>query len=156
MGFVAKPEAPAPGSPHLVQNDGWWPDVDLTLLRANQRVDSAITPERLRDAAVEAMRTANSEANPFKLRQMAAGFSNLAAVPGASIGGETVWLSTYRRAVQSLAAADLIDRYRDIAATRAGQDREEDTVITADEHRRNYRWAISDLLGVPRTTIELI
>jgi integrase len=55
-----------------------------------------------------------------------------------------------------MAAAWLIERYRTIDATATGDRKAEAENLGVDDLRRDARWAISDLTGVGRTTVELI
>lgn len=140
----------------VIANDGWFPDIDLTALRAAMRLDGTVTQERLREAATAAMASVNAELATWRDAQLAAGHASLADVPAPTIGGESVQLARYRRAVYHLAHADLTERYRDYDATKSGGQRAEDLEATVCDARRNVRWALSDLRGIPRTTVELI
>jgi hypothetical protein len=62
----------------------------------------------------------------------------------------------YRRAVYSTAGAELAERYRGFDATGSGNANADQLTPTIDEYRRDARWAISDILGLGRTTVELI
>lgn len=156
--FIATaPAGTVSGTPAtVIANDGWFPDIDLTALRAAMRLDGTVTQERLREAATAAMASVNAELATWRDAQLAAGHAGLADVPAASIGGESVQLARYRRAVYHLAHADLTERYRDYDATKSGGQRAEDLEATVCDARRNVRWALNDLRGIPRTTVELI
>jgi len=140
----------------IVQNDGWFPDIDMDALRASMRLDGTATYERLRDATIDAIASVNAELGAWQTAHVAAGHSDLAAVPAPAIGGESVQLARYRRAVFNLTHADLTERYRDFDSTKAGGQKAEDLEMTICEARRNVRWALNDLRGLPRSTIELI
>jgi hypothetical protein len=62
----------------------------------------------------------------------------------------------YIRAVGSLAKAFVTETHRDVDATAAGEKKSEVLDPTIADLRRDARWAISDILGIPRTTVELI
>ena len=49
-----------------------------------------------------------------------------------------------------------MERMLSFDATAAGQRKAESQEPAIDDHRRNARWAIRDILGLPRTTTELI
>lgn len=155
MAFVSPP-VPTTDPGQLVANDGWFPDIDLTLLRITVRVDPNVTDERLREAAVQAISSALDDLEDWKALQIEAGHPNLAAVPAVQIGGESRLVAIYRRAVHSYAAADLAARLRDIGTTSSGHDRADELVTTEDTHRQAARWAVRDILGKRRTTVELI
>ena len=157
--FLATAEPTTPDSlPNaaIVQNDGWFPDIDMEALRASMRLDGTATYERLRDATIDAIASVNAELGAWQTAQVAAGHADLAAVPAPAIGGESVQLARYRRAVFNLTHADLTERYRDFDSTKAGGQRAEDLEMAICEARRNVRWALNDMRGLPRATIELI
>ena len=91
---------------------------------------------------------------------MLLGHASLADVPAGALNGESVKVHHYRRAVYACVQADLAEAYREIDTTpqSAGKvERVTDRLeLKVDEHRRNQRWAISDLLGLRRTTVDLI
>lgn len=62
----------------------------------------------------------------------------------------------YTRAVRFHAGAELAELHRDLSATTDGQTRAEPQLLTAEDYRKHATAAIRDILGVPRTTVELI
>lgn len=158
MSFIAtepsnKPSTPAGAA--IVTNDGFFPDIDLDKLRDTMRLDGTVTPARLRDAAIEAVISVNDELQAWKVAQLAAGVAALADIPP-MIGGVGVQLSRYLAAVHRTAKADLTERYRSFDATKAGEAKADQLETTIGDDRRAARWAIRDILGLPRSTIELI
>lgn len=154
-GFVSKPAAAAV-APAAVQGDPWFPSIDPAALRLAERIDNAVTDERLRAVVVNAMMSVDRDLAAWADAHKAAGVAALAALPAPTYDGESRLVALYRRAVYSAAKAEVVERYRDVDTTGAGQRRAEDLEPTVDEHRRNSRWAVSDLLGRTRTTVELI
>ena len=75
---TAEPNTPqTPGSPAsaaIVENDGWFPDIDMNALRASMRLDGTATHERLRDATIDAIASINAELGTWQAGQLAAGF----------------------------------------------------------------------------------
>jgi hypothetical protein len=154
---TAEPTRPdAPANAAIVKNDGWFPDIDMNALRASMRLDGTATHDRLRDATIDAIASVNAELGAWQTAHVAAGYADLSTVPAPSIGGESVQLARYRRAVFNLTHADLTERYRDFDSTKAGGQKAEDLETTICDARRNVRWALSDMRGLPRSTIELI
>ena len=154
---TAEPTRPdAPANAAIVKNDGWFPDIDMNALRASMRLDGTATYDRLRDATIDAIASVNAELGAWQAAHVAAGCADLSTVPAPSIGGENVQLTRYRRAVFNLTHADLTERYRDFDSTKAGGQKAEDLETTICDARRNVRWALSDMRGLPRSTIELI
>ena len=140
----------------MIEHDGWFPGVTLEEVRDVMRLGTTITDARLAAAIRAAMMTVTVELRDWKARQVAAGYVVLEAVPGDTIDWEPANFHLYKRAIGSFAAADLAETHNDITATGEGKDRIEERVLSADDHRRNGTHAIRDILGVGRTTVELI
>ena len=145
-----------PTSNTPIGNDAWWPDIDTAKARDALRIDGSVTEPRMRTALIIAMLTVNDELATFQATQQALGFTGLADVPAPTIDGESRNVVLYMRAVYSTAHADLIEKYRNLDTTADGQRKAEEQTTTVDDQRRNARWAISDILGLGRTTVELI
>jgi hypothetical protein len=143
-------------APHPIINDGWWPDLDGQHMRESLRLDGSVTDARLEVAAVNAVIEVNRELVGYKTLRKADGAATLADVPADSIQGESQLLHLYRRAIYCSAGAELAERYRDYSATGDGAERAEALTPTADEYRRDARWAIRSILGRVHTTVELI
>lgn len=160
-GFVSLPPAqdadpPASPAPDVVAGDGWWPDIDLSALREAARLDTTVPPARLREAAALAMIEVGSQLAAWRAPLELAGAANLQAVPAPQVDGRSQLVLLYSRAVYSTVAADLAERLRDANATAAGLDRAQELLCPADDHRRNARWAVADIQGLRRATVELI
>lgn len=143
-----------------MQNHPWFPAVSPDLLRKACRLDGTVTPDRLHLALVAALRSVNGELRAWREAQQAAGYATLAAVPCEQVGGQSEKESCYLQAVYSHVQADMAEAYRDISTTPSSDgkgDRIKEKVENrADTHRQAMRWAISDILGIGRTTVELI
>jgi hypothetical protein len=72
------------------------------------------------------------------------------------IDGTSTLVLLYRRAVFTAAKAEVVERYRDVDITGAGQRKVEDLEPSVGELRRDSLHAIRDILGVGRTAVELI
>ncbi len=159
--FVSMPPAADADPPPqirdaVIQGDGWWPDLKVADLRDVATIDPTVTPPRLREAAIAAMLDVNRQLAVWRLTVEAAGAANLEDVPAAEADGKSILVHLYNRALVSTLAADLAERLRNIAATAAGAERADEMLTVADDYRRNARWAIADLQGKPRSTVELI
>lgn len=156
-GFVATDELISSDSPeNTVRNSGFFPDIDLAALRETVRLDGTVSHPRLYHAAVEAISSANRDLRDWRVTQQAAGYSTLDAVPAETIDGKSELVYYYLRAVYSTASANLRERYRDSDTTADGHKAADSLETPIDDLRRDARWAIHDLLGIPRSTIELI
>ena len=161
MSFVATVNPPTPAVEPTVQNDGWMPDMEPTAVRAACQLDGTVTTARLLPALQAAMLSINDELQQWASEQrLRWGYEALADVPAPQVGGESAQLLRYRRAVHACLQADLAEASRNQDTLPAGLGKEarvlESLQVQIDEHRRRQRWAISDLLGIARSTIELI
>ncbi|BAU74397.1 head completion/stabilization protein [Metapseudomonas furukawaii] len=151
-GFIAGGHS----APLTLANDGWWPDIQAESLRAELRLDASITNARLKAAALSAMLHTNRELAPYKAHHQAAGHPHLDAVPTQRLGDRSPLVLLYLRAIACGTGAELAERYRSLDSSGEGQANADALTPSIDELRRDQRWAIRDLLGRPRTTVELI
>jgi len=154
-GFVA----PADATDTTITNDGWWPDVGSAKARDILRLDGTVTEARLVDALVSAIGSTNAELADWRALQLnanGAAYATLADVPAPAINGVSRLVDLYQRAVRCLAGAHLVERYRNFDVTDSGQKKADEQTPSIDELRRDARWAIRDILGVARSTVELI
>jgi hypothetical protein len=159
--FIANEPAPTAAAPDgtpaagIVSNDGFFPDIDKAHLRAAMRLNGTVTDERLVDALVSAIINVNGELAGWKAASVAAGAADVESMLP-KIGGQSVKATLYRTAVYRSTKADLTERYRDFDSTKSGAHEADQLDTTVDDDRKAARWAIRDLLGVNRTTVELI
>ena len=155
MSFVATTPPRLEHEPPIA-NDGFWPDIDPAEARARMRIDGTVTAPRLRAALVEAIAATNAQLATWQAEQVAAGYATLAAVPAPSIDGTSAHAHRYQRAVACTAAASLIERHRSFDATNDGHQYADKLESPIDDLRRDAHWAIADILGRARTTVDLI
>lgn len=158
MSFVTPAAPPRAEAEPKVTNDPWFPDMDPAAVRAACRLESAVTTARLLPALQAAMLLVNEELADYRLRH--AEYGSLAGVPAMHVGGESAQVLRYRRAVHACVQAELAEAYRSMDTLPAGMSKDarvlEALTVRVDDYRRDMRWAISDLLGRQRTTVELI
>ncbi len=152
-GFIAN--GTAPPAPDIT-NGGFWPVVKPDEIRARMRLDGAIAPDRLRAAVVAAILMVNDDLVLWRAKQEAAGFATLADVPAEKVDGTSRLVLLYQRAIACCTAAELTERYRSYDASDSANQRADDLTPSIDELRRDQRWAIRDLKGESRVTVELI
>ncbi|UVS95946.1 head completion/stabilization protein [Burkholderia glumae] len=148
--------AGAPGAGATIVNDGWFPDINIGDLRESTKLDGTVTAERLRRAVVEAISTVNADLAQWRSAQVAAGHNDLASVPAPKVDGISIQVSRYERAVYSLTHADITEKYGGYDSTKSGGQKAENLDETVCQSRRNARWAMNDIRGIRRSTIELI
>ena len=160
MSFIATANPPVTGAELQVENHPWFPPVSLPELRRVCLLDGTVTPERLRHALVAALDTVNGELRGWRIQHEAQGYASLAAVPCEALNGTSANVARYLRAVYAHVQADMAEAYRDIDTTPSGEGKaervREKIEAKIEEHRRTMRWALSDLLAIPRTSVELI
>lgn len=150
------PSDPAPLG--TVNAGAWWPVVDLAALRDAMRIDATVTPPRLLTAVQEALATTVGLLSAWGSKRQDEGHASLAVVPALQIGGESVNVQRFRRAVYCHAKANLLERYSDIDTTGRERRKDQDDARDnqAEQHRRDATWAVRDILGHTRLTVELI
>lgn len=153
-GFI--PTNPASKDEGEISSAPFWPVIKLADLRAIMRTDGTITTERLRHAVIDAIAAVNSDLSGWAINRQGEGHDQLADVPSQTISGESVLVHWYRRAIYSMARANLYERYLDSSATEAATKDAEPRNQTADDLYRDARFAIRDILGITHSTIELI
>lgn len=154
MQFVA-PEK-ATGTPEIIPNNSFWPDIDLATFRSVMRVDGTVTPQRLKQVVLTAMAEVNAELYPWRDQQELRGFNSLGDVPAEQLAGRSVRLHHYENAVWCWARAVLNERYQDFDATAAAAKRGEELEDATGDLWRDARWAISRVQNAPHCTVELI
>ncbi len=158
-GLVVKtavvPNSPPPIEATIV-NDGWFPDIDPAKLRAEHRIRDNVTAERLRGAIIGAIVTTGNQLAAWQATRMATTPTALADVPAPKINGTSRNVLLYLRAIGAYAKAELVESYRDIDTTSAGQREADQLEPSVVELRRDALHAIRDILGRTRARIELI
>jgi hypothetical protein len=160
-GFVSLPPVGPSAPPALADTIAlgtFWPPLSLAASRAVMRIPTDITDQRLADALKAAMLEAAQDLQVWQDLQAVYGFASLVEVTHRNhdIGGDKRLAVLWRRAVHSLAMADLSELQRAADTTTAGGKRAESGELTVEDHRRNAHFAIRDIMGVARTTVELI
>jgi hypothetical protein len=156
MSFAVTVPAADPADAGEIAAAPFWPSIDPEKMRESHRIDTTVAAPRLLDALVEAMATVNAELSAWRATQIAAGRATLAAVPAEQINEESIHAHRYRRAVGCMAKALLLERYRDYDTTARGDRKADVMVDPIDDLRRDARWAINDIQGRGRSTVELI
>jgi len=152
-GFTATGTAPAQPP---IQPDDFWPAIDPDAMRAFMRLEASIKNPALRHALIAAALTVNGALARWAQPHHAAGIARLADIPSPQVDGMSRLEHLYLRAVACLAAADVHERYRTYDATGSGHQHADAQTPSIDELRRDARWAIRDIKGQTRTTVDLI
>lgn len=160
MSFVARPATDPTPAETDIGNDGFFPDIAPATLRETLRVTEAVTPARWREALCGAILSVGRDLEAWQAEQVALGFDTMADVPAPELDGQSRLLFLYIRAVSCLARAEVTERLRDFDLTPSGKRdlgrSTSDEPCSVDDWRRDARYAVRDILGRSRTTIELI
>ncbi|HGO5855317.1 TPA: head completion/stabilization protein [Mannheimia haemolytica] len=147
---------PTAESDETITNNGFFPNIELLEVRNAMRIDGTVINERLKQAVIEAMATVNTDLKAYRLNAEQAQKANLQACDDEQINGESVLVYKYKRAVYCLAVANLYERYRSYDSTKDGHDKAEELESTAGDLKRDYHFAVRDILGENRMISELI
>lgn len=148
------PAAPEPEANIVAA--AFWPQISPSQIRVAQRIDGTITAERLRDALIEAVANVTAQLYDWRLAREAAFYDTLAEVPAETIDDVSILEHRYRRAVGCMAKAIVLERYRDYDTSNQGDRKADVTDPSIDDLRRDAAWAIRDIQGLGRSTVELI
>lgn len=154
MSFIAS--SPGIEADQPIVNHPFFPALALSVFRETMRIDNVATAPRARHALYSAMLEVNGRLADWMIDQLADGHEELASVPCRAGHPDDAMIELYYRAVFAIAKSTLIERYRDYDTTGKGAARADDLEIGIDELRRDAAWAINDIVGKPRTTVELI
>lgn len=140
----------------LIFSRDFFPMIQLMDVRNAMRIDGTITKERLKHAIIEAISTVNRDLQIYRKTYEEKGYSTLADCDDEMISNENVLEYKYKRAVYSLAVANLYERYRSFDSTKDGQDKAEELLHTSNDLRRDYHFAVRDILNTQGMISELI
>lgn len=134
----------------------FWPEIDPTRLREAHRINGTVSTLRWRSALIEAAADLMGRLAAWRVEKVTAGYQALELVPADEIDDESILVHRYYRAIGALATANVTERYRALDTTGDGHRYADELETPIDDLRRDAHWAINDILGRPRSTIELI
>lgn len=141
-----------------VPNNSFWPALDPDAFRATQRIDTDVSTARLRHVIELGIDDINRQLRTWQAEHETAGHITHDEVPLATWQTAGTYARLYTAAVFATAHALLLERYRDYSATldTNAERRTEAKDAAANDYRRDARNAVSQILGKPHTTVELI
>lgn len=139
-----------------ISNNGFFPDIYLSEIRNAMRIDGTVTNARLKHSAIKAIQTVNRDLKTYRLNAQTQGKTTLAECSEEMIDGESEVVYLYKRAVFCLTVANLYERYRSYDSTKQGNDKAEQLIDTAGDLKRDYHFAVRDILGGNRMIAELV
>ncbi|EAW6333274.1 head completion/stabilization protein [Salmonella enterica] len=155
-GDLPEPVKATPASPEVITNFAFWPGVRVDQYREVMRQEGEETPSRLREALMQAMGYANSQLARWERQQREKGFNRLEDIPAEKVGGESVRVLCYRRAVFFATRALLTEQFRGTDTTHKGDIRANTLESTTGDMWRQFQWALSELRDEPHMTVDLI
>jgi hypothetical protein len=139
-----------------INSGPFWPVIYPGQARLEMRLDGTINATRLRTALIEAIALVNNLLDVWAQDQQLQGITRLEDTTPRKIDLVSLNVLRYNRAVYCYAAANLAERMRNFDTTAEGHKRADALTDPIDDHRRDGRWAVSDILGQTRTVVELI
>ena len=143
-------------SNQTVKNLAFYPDINIADFKKAYRVSDTITDQRTIEAIKNALINVNDQLANWQADQALAGISSLSNVPSDNYGNITKHQQCYYTAVYATAKSYLIDEYRDTDTTNSGNAKTQDMDESADIYLAMAKSSIRKLLGIAKSTIELI
>lgn len=139
-----------------ITNMSFFPNIKIKKVREAQRIDGTVTTERLKNAIISAIITVNNDLTQWRLIQQAQGINSVDELTEELIDGKSKYLHLYKHAVYCWANALINDRYLNYDATAKAVKQIEPEQQSAGDLYRDARYAIRDILGKSRSTMELV
>ncbi|MCX8578826.1 head completion/stabilization protein [Gilliamella sp. B2717] len=139
-----------------ISNISFFPAININDVRKTQRLDGTVTTERLKTAIASAIIAVNDDLYSWRLAKQSAGITTINDLNDELINGESRYLILYKHAVYSWANALLNEQYINFDATAKAKGDIEPNIESVGNLYRNARYAIRDILGKSRSTMELI
>jgi hypothetical protein len=136
-----------------LENSVGFPKVSIKDFRASMKQEETVSSERVRYFLSVAMIDVNREILSLANIRARDELALEIAIPDFEVNRNAL---LYKQAVYSLAMASIIEKYVSYDATNSGQQKAQELVGLDAKYRRDARWAISDLMLIKRTNVELI
>lgn len=136
-----------------VSNDGFFPDLELDVVRKRTGLTDVFSNDRIVAATQDAIMEINAVLADWVGDQEA---GTLADVPAKSYGDISEKTHWYLTAVCNRVRSMLVDTTRDYDSTKSGHDRADALEATSDRWLQSSNEAVARLMDRKRTTVELI
>lgn len=146
------PTTPA-AADQIVHNDGWYPDLSVSEMKARTGLGEVFGSDRVAAAIQAALIDVNAGIIGWRAVQTA---PDLAGVSPDTLGDQPVKVILYTDAVYCRARAGLLNVTRDYDSTKSGHDRAALLESTADHWMERSNVALARLTGRARMVVELI
>lgn len=148
-----------------VKNDGWWPDIDMQLLRDSVRLPAGVTDKRLVQRTRQVILSINNELAAWKQARRSEGYTSPESIPVDDTPGDAYdehpLITHYLAAVYAEVSARLNEQYRATDSTGKGDKNAQMLDPTIAEGFRDKDWEITAILKFneaahTKATVDLI
>ena len=144
-----------------LENDGFFPDLELAYWQKIFRIDDRLPEETLLDLLLQACLSVNTDLQAWQCRQVNQGYLSLEAVPANQVGGKSHLAIWYQSAVYNRATADYLVQFADYATTEVKETGKAENRVEAKQqhattHYRNAIAAIERIKGRSDTYVRLV
>ena len=146
MGFEVSTSTQRSGE--AIANDPWFVDVSLLEFATKWAIPASFENDLLTDKLIFAMDEVNQALLDYLLVQQGLGFNNLADVTAQSIGGESVKVAQYKRAVYAKAKAELVKAQVDLSRTKDAENQASTSADLAGHYESMASKAIASIQGL--------
>ena len=154
MGF--EPDTTTQRSETAIANDPWFVDVNLAEFASKWAIPKSFDDALLNDKLIFAMDEVNQALLDWLLQQDAAGFISLLEVPAQSIGGESIKVGQYKRAVYAKAKAELVKAQVDLSRKSDAENAAKTSGDLSGHYERMASKAIAKIQGLPAIGVHTI
>ena len=134
----------------VISNDGWYPNIQSKDFRETMRVGKSIVNQQLAFAVEQAIPKVNKDLLAYRATRI------IFAEKSIRYGAKTLDEILYITAVYNLSKSILTNQYRDYDSTKTGHEEADLAEGKIDTYQFQALSAISQLLGKPRLTCELL
>lgn len=141
----------------LIQNDGFWPDMDAGAFERRRGTPAAQDDERIAYAVANAMASVNLELERLKSRYLAEGIAKAAELEAfPAINGKSRVVIQYEAAVFARAKADLLPDFATVHQKKEGDHLAERSLEIKNDLLAESVRILRNMLGHNRSTVDLL
>lgn len=151
--FSGKTPSPPQG---IIQNQPFWPEMDLQVFSVNYRVPNDLAVETTREHLIQAMTDINLRLSEFSFEYSSQGYMNLEEVPAETVDQESILTILYRRAVSCRAKASICRDYPTIDRREPAENQAKSAPETEAVYLRFADEAVRQMMNKSDITVDLI
>ena len=154
MSFSGKTRTDQPAK--TLQNSAFFPDLDLKAFIDTYRIPSDHPIALVEEQVYLAMGTINKQLDIYRAAQIALGYDTLAAVPADEMGGKSIQIRRYERAVFALAKAKLLQDFATVIRKKEAENLGKEAPEREEKYREFSTQAVREILGKSAISVELL